>query len=306
MSDSGCCQSANCLSVTVKECISSIRRLGYSPKGKIAMTRNYGFVIDDNGKQIFIGDCSKHHLKKLKSFSKIESVAGTFSDEVGLTSHGDIVTSIKNEYSYNSKNTSFISLFEMMDEHQFDDFKDIVSISAGGCHIVGVKRDGTVVCWDSQGGLEGAPDFRNIVKEWQCIKQVAVGYENIIALTNDGRVLGLDESFYTDYNDFIQVDAYGHYYGDCYSMALRSNGRVMSPNFKEVSSWNDIVQIAVGWDVALGLRRDGKVEVTSYGADVTEIVSSWHLVNLECKFSHIIAISEDCRIYCIDIEKARR
>jgi len=303
---SGCCRTSSCLSVTVKECISSIRSFGYSPKGKIAMTRNYGFVNDDNGKQIFIGDSSKHHLKKLKSFSKIESVAGTFSDEVGLTCNGDIVTSIKSEYSSESKNSSFMRLLEMLDNHQFDDFKDIVSISAGEGHIVGVRQDGTVICWDGQGGWEGVPNFRNTVKEWQDIKQVAVGYENIIALTNDGRVLGSDESFYKNYNDFIQVDAYGHYYGDCYSMALRSNGRVMSPNFKEVSSWNDIVQIAVGWDVALGLRRDGKVEVTSYGADVTEIVSSWHhIVNIECKFSQIIAISEDCKIYCIDIEQAR-
>lgn len=303
---SGCCRGSNCLNVTVNECMSSIRRFGYSPKGKIAMTRDYGFVLDDYGKQIFIGDSSRHHLKKLDSFSKIVSVAGTFSDEVGLTSNGDIVTSIKSEHSSESKNSSFMRLLEMLDKHQFDDFKDIVSISAGEGHIVGVKQDGTVICWDGQGGWEGVPNFRNIVKEWQGIKQVAVGYENIIALTNDGRVLGTDESFYKDYHDFIQVDAYGHYYGDCYSMALRSNGRVMSPNFKEVSSWNDIVQIAVGWDVALGLRRDGRVDVTSYDADVTEIISSWHhIVNLECKFSQIIAISEDCRIYCIDIEQAR-
>lgn len=127
-----------------------------------------------------------------------------------------------------------------------------------------------------------------------------MGYEIIIALTNDGKILGTDESFYKGYHDFIQVDAYGHYYGDCYSMALRRNGTEMSPNFKEASAWNDIVQIAVGWDVSLGLRRDGKVEITTYDADVTEIVSSWNnIVNLECKFSQIIAISEDCKFIAL-------
>ena len=131
---------------------------------------------------------------------------------------------------------------------------------------------------------------------------MAVGFENIIALTNCGRVLGSGEGFYGDFHDFIQVDAYGHYYGDCYSMALRRNGTVMSPNFKEVSSWHDIVQIAVGWDVALGLRRDGRVEIISCDADVTKTVTSWHqIVNIECKFSQIIAISEDCRIHSLYI-----
>lgn len=51
------------------------------------MTRNYGFIVDDNGKLIFIGDESTHHLK-LESNAKIVSVAGTFGDEVGLTSNG--------------------------------------------------------------------------------------------------------------------------------------------------------------------------------------------------------------------------
>lgn len=64
------------------------------------------------------------------------------------------------EYSFESKNTFSMSLFEMLDEQQLDDFKDIVSISAGECHIVGVKQDGTVVCWVGQGGWECVLDKR--------------------------------------------------------------------------------------------------------------------------------------------------
>ena len=147
-----------------------------------------------------------------------------------------------------------------------------------------------------------------IKKEWQEIKQVAVGYENIIALTNDGKIFGfgymIDYSdYYKDYHDYIQVNAYGHYYGGCYSMVLRSNGTVISPDFDEVSKWKNVVQIAVGWDVALGLRSDGKVEIASpYDTEIVEMVSCWsHIVNLECKFSQIIAISEDGKIYSVKI-----
>ena len=300
---SGCSRLSNNLSGTVSECLSSIKEKGYSPKGKIAMTRNYGFVIDDYGKQIFIGDSSRYHLKKLKSYSGVMSVAGTFSDEVGLTVNGSIVTSIKNEHSsYESSGSSFMKLLKILGEHQFDDFMDIISISAGEGHIVGVKQDGTVICWDGQGGWEGVPDFKKKVQEWQNIKQVAVGYENIIALTYDGKILGSDEGFYENHHDFVQVDAYGHYYGDCYSMALRSNGTVLSPNYEGVSAWYDIVQIACGWDVALGLRKDGCVNCLSYDAEVTDIVTSWrHIVNIESKFSQIIAISEEGKIYSLYI-----
>lgn len=306
---SGCTRIANNLNVTVNECISSIRRNGFSPKGKIAMTRNYGYVLDDYGKQIFIGDEASDHLKKLKSESRIISIAGTFSDEVGLTVNGNIVTSIKNNSSSsNSSESSFVKVLAILEKHQFDDFKNVKSISAGEGHIVGVKYDGTVICWDGQGGWEGVPNFRNKVKEWQKVKQVAVGYENIIALTNDGKIFGfghmIDYSdYYNDYQDYIQVDAYGHYYGGCYSMALRSNGTVISPDFDEVSKWKNVVQIAVGWDVALGLRRDGKVEIASpYDTEIVEMVSCWsHIFNIECKFSQIIAISEDGKIYSVKI-----
>lgn len=299
----GCFRLSNNLSGTVNECLSSIKEKGYSPKGKIAMTRNYGFVIDDYGKQMFIGDSSRYRLKKLKSYSRIISVAGTFSDEVGLTENGNIVTSIKSGHStYGLSGSSFIKLLEILGEHQFDDFKDIISISAGEGHIVGVKQDGTTVCWDGQGGWDGVPHLKKKVQEWKNVKQVAVGYENIIALTYDGKILGTDKGFYENYHDFVQVDAYGHYYGDCYSMALRSNGTVLSPNYEGVSAWHDIVQIACGWDVALGLRKDGCVVCLSYDTEVTNMVASWkHIVNIECKFSQIIAISEEGRIYCLYI-----
>ena len=38
--------------------------------------------------------------------------------------------------------------------------KDIISISAGEGHIVGVKQDGTTVCWDGQGGWDGVPHLK--------------------------------------------------------------------------------------------------------------------------------------------------
>lgn len=298
------------LKETVHECLSSIKKNGYSPKGKIAMTRYYGFVLDDLGKQIFIGDRMRESIKGLNSHSKIVSIAGTFSDEVGLTDKGNIVASIKSKSSFSDFELALLrrecgkssvnQMLKKIDGYQFSSFQNVQSICAGEGHIVGVKHDGTIACWDGQGGWEGVPDFKSKVKEWHNIKQVAVGYENIIALTYDGKILGSGERFYENYHDFIQVDAYGHYYGDCYSMALRSNGTVLSPNYKDVSTWHDIVQIACGWDVALGLRKDGRVECISYDAEVTKTVTSWkRIVNIESKFSQIIAISEDGRIYNI-------
>ena len=309
--ENGCSRVYN-LKETVNKCLHSIQKHGFSPKGKIAMTRYYGFVLDDKGKQIFIGDETREELKGLKSHSKIISISGTFSDEVGLTIDGRIISSIKSESSFSDFDlmllrrecgkSSVNQMLKNLDKHQFDGFQNIKSISAGECHIVGVTYSGNVVCWDGQGGWEGAPDLKSRVIDWRNVKQVAVGFGIIIALTEDGKILGWREDFYKDYQDFIQVDAYEHYYGDCYSMALRSNGTVMSPNFEEVSAWHDIVQIAVGWDAAVGLRRDGGVNIVFYDDDVVKEVSSWtNIVNIECKFSQIIAISSEGRIYSIKI-----
>lgn len=279
----------------IDECISSIEIRGFSPKGKITMTRNYGFVLNDFGKQIVIGDNAEQRLIKFEPSTEFVSIAGTFKDEICLTAGGQIYTSRKGE-------DSFLDSDLMLYPLQFGSLCFFESISAGEGHILGVNYDGTAFCWDDWRSWEGVPDFKSMIKGWRNIKQVAVGYGNIIALTIDGKVLGSDEVFYKDYQDFIQVDAYGHYYGDCYSMALRRNGTVMSPNFEEISAWHDIVQIAVGWDAAVGLRRDGGVNIVFYDEDVVKEVSSWtNIVNIECKFSQIIAISSEGRIYNIRI-----
>lgn len=218
-----------------------------------------------------------------------------------------IVSSIEGPRRYRSDSNFHLAVLyrELQDihyKHQFDDFHGVKSISAGECHIAGIWHDGSVACWDGQGGWESVPDFKNKVKEWRNIKQVAVGYENIIALTYEGKILGTAVGFYEDYHDLIQVDAYGHYYGDCYSMALRRNGTVMSLNYEEVSIWRNIVQIACGWDVALGLRKDGKVGITTCDTEITIMVSFWvNIINIECKFSQIIAISAEGRLYNVYI-----
>ena len=284
----------------IDECISSIETRGFSPKGKITMTRNYGFVLNDFGRQIVIRDDAEQHLIRFKPSTEFVSIAGTFKDEICLTIGGQIFTSREGEGSFRGSDL-------MLYTFQFGGFCHFESISAGEGHIVGVNYDGTVFCWDDWRSWEGVPDFKSMVKGWRNIKQVAVGYENIIALSNDGHVFGYGyctdySKYYGEYSDFIQVDAYGHYYGDTYSMALRSNGTVMSPNFEEVSAWHDIVQIAVGWDAAVGLRRDGGVNIVFYDDDVVKEVSSWtNIVNIECKFSQIIAISREGRIYSIKI-----
>ena len=261
------------------------------PKGQIAIARDFALVLNDDGHLTLLGH--NEDFQQLRSRDRIIKVAAAFSGYMGLTESGRLVTCGPAR--------------EFERSYEIERWRNVIEVVAGEGHTVAIFDDGRVDCIDEPGGWEGVPDFRSMVKEWRNIKQVAVGYENIIALSNDGHVFGYGycsdySKYYGDYSDFIQVDAYGHYYGDTYSMALRRNGTVMSQNFEEVSAWHDIVQIAVGWDAAVGLRRDGGVNIVFYDYDVVKEVSSWtNIVNVECKFSQIIAISREGRVYSIKI-----
>lgn len=263
---------------------SSVLGIGISPKGYIAIARDFALVLNDVGHLTLIGNNS--NFKQLKTKKKIIKIAAAFCGYMGLTEEGCVVT--------NGNTTEFDRSCEI------ERWKNVKDIVASEGHTVVILQNGSVDCIDESGGWDGVPHFAKTVASWKNIKQVAVGFYNIMALTEYGRVLYHsvdtfdDVHIYDKYSDIIQIDAYSHYYGDTYSIVLHKNGTVNTDVPNEVtSSWTNIVQVAVGADIIIGLRSDGIVEIVAKDR-IKKIVSLWrNVVAVECNFFEVVGILKD-------------
>lgn len=185
---------------------------------------------------------------------------------------------------------------------KIEQLRDVADIVACEGHTVALHNNGCVTCVDEPGGWEGVPNHSRIVQEWHNIKQVAVGYSNIIGLTNEGRVLYHSEDrctnphFYDRFSDIVQVDCYSHYYGTDSSMVLHCDGTVSSDTFDGVESWKNIVQISVGADVGIGLKSDGTVEIVDNRNTRNEVKDWNNLLCVVCKFFGVVGITKDGKV----------
>ena len=256
------------------------------PKGQIAIAREFVIVLNDNGHQTLIGH--RPGFKQLGSIDRIVKVVASFSGYMVLTERGTIITCGK--------------------AHEFDRSRDIEKwqgvkdVVASEGHTVALFHDGTVESIDESGGWDGVPRHSEVVKEWEGIKQIAVGYNNVMGLTETGQVIyhSLDgftnKHFYDNCSNVVQIDCYSHYYGTDSSAVLHSNGTVTSDTFDGVESWSDIIQISVGADIIVGLKSDGTIEMID-DRNERYAAKKWkNLASVECKFFEVVGITKDGKI----------
>ena len=255
-------------------------------KGRIAIARDFGIVLNDDSHLTLVG--RNDGFRQLHTSERVIKVAAAFAGYMGLTNTRRVVT------------CGPAREFERSEEIERWHFvKDVVACEG---HTAAVFADGTVGCVDEPGGWEGVPNHSKVVKAWRHIKQVAVGYANVMGLTEDGRVVyhsvdgRTDCHFYDQYSDVVQVDCYSHYYGTDSSAALHRDGTVSSDTFEGVKAWRDIVQISVGADVVIGLKRDGSIEMSD-DRNLRYEAKAWtNLACVECKFFGVVGITKDGRI----------
>ena len=255
------------------------------PKGQIAIARDFAIVLNDDNHLTLLGH--NDAFRQLETGEKIIKVAAAFSGYMGLTESGRIITGG--------------SAHEFERSRDIERLRNVKDIVASEGHTIALLNDGTVECIDEPSGWEGPMPFVKILKDWRDIQQVAVGFYNVMGLTRDGHVLYhtdgyTDTRFYDQFDDIVQIDCYSHYYGQNSSMVLHRNGTVSSDTFKNVDSWRDIIQISVGAYIAIGLKKDGTIEMvdqrgTRYAA------KEWKdLVCIECKFFGVVGITRENQI----------
>jgi len=135
---------------------------------------------------------------------------------------------------------------------------DIVSVSVGGSHVLGLKSDGTVVAM-------GEDDFGQCnVSSWKDIIAIEAGGHFSIGIRRNGTVVtaGFLFQYHSEtgaLRDVIAVAAGMHHFA-----ALKADGtvEVVGSNSRGehlTSGWSDIVAVASGDFFTLGLKSDGTV-----------------------------------------------
>ena len=144
---------------------------------------------------------------------------------------------------------------------------NIVAISAGVEHTVGLKADGTVVATEYTGiwTYSGQRDVSN----WTDIIAVSAGACHTVGLKADGTVVavGDNDSGQCDVSNWTNIVAISA--GSEHTVGLKADGTVVAVGRNgsgqcDVSGWEDIVAVSAGGSCTVGLKADGTVVATEY------------------------------------------
>jgi len=175
------------------------------------------------------------------------------------------------------------------------DWRDIVSVSAGRAHAVGLTKFGNVVAVGSYAVSDIDQASANMLKtteSWTGMVAVSAGYDNSYGLKSDGTVVAAGSNEYGQcdvekWRDIAMISA-----GSLYVVGLKKDGTVIgegtSDGLSQVFSWTDIVSISAGNSVTIGLKKDGTV------VDTAGFTTSWTgIVAVSAGAQHVVGLKAD-------------
>ena len=175
------------------------------------------------------------------------------------------------------------------------DWDNIVAISGSDLHVVGLKSDGSVVATGNN--IYGQCDVSYLYD----IVSVSAGVNHTVYLKRDGipSAVGNNDCGQCDiasWENIVCIDA-----GDSCSVGLKTDGTVMYAGIDsgntDVSDWEDIVSISVGGTNVVGLKKDGTVVSTKYSEEVKE----WSGISVVYAMpDKVVAVKEDGSIVATD------
>ena len=184
-------------------------------------------------------------------------------------------------------------------QREVSGWRNIVAAAAWSYHTVGLKRDGTVVAVgsNSSGQCE--------VSGWRDIVAVAAGGDHTVGLKRDGTVVAVGENYYgeckvSDWRDIVAVAA-----GRYHTVGLKRDGTVVAVGWNgdgqcKVSGWRDIVAVTAGGVLTVGLKRDGTVVAVGLNGDGQCEVSGWRdIVAVAAGYSHTVGLKRDGTVVAV-------
>lgn len=261
-----------------------------------------GGIYDDEDDDIDYGAYRSYLFGEGYVSSSSDSAVSSSSDEDNEVKHSDFTVTVPEKHTICAGGSHTVAIKDGKalatgdnEEGQCDvsGWSDIVTVSAGYEHTLGVKADGTVVA-------AGDNVFDQCeVSGWEDVVDVAAGTFHSLGLKKDGTVLAAgdndDGQCNVDSWSNITAIAAGYHH----SVGLRADGTVVAAGSNEdgqcnVDSWKDIVAIAVGDVHTVGLKADGTVVVTGKSfADASEFAAMKNVVAISAGCSHTVALKKD-------------
>lgn len=237
-----------------------------------------------------------------------ETAANGETSEVGEIGDYDIMvgncTIATDIVHVNSDGTVGYEAITVDKGYDFSEWKDIVAVSSGTFHVLGLKSDGTVVSSsiydgsivdDGKGNDEGQGD----VDDWTDIIQVIAGHNYSIGLKSDGTVVCTGGNKFgqievTDWSDIAAIDS-----NSFFTVALTSGGTVLTTGEdyygkQDFSGWEDVVAVSTSGDHTVGLKKDGTVTATGKNDEGQCNTESWsNIVSVCARDRYTVGIKAD-------------
>ena len=173
-------------------------------------------------------------------------------------------------------------------------------ISVGNNHIVGLKRDGTVV---SAGNFD---DGKCNTNDWCDIITISAGYYHTAGLKADGTVVavGYGKGDTISWHDIIAVSA-----GREYTVGLKSNGTVIAAGRNnegqcDTTNWRDIITVSAGREHTVGLKDDGTVVAVGYNEYGQCDTTNWRdIIAVSAGNEYTVGLKEDGTVVAVGRNK---
>lgn len=176
-------------------------------------------------------------------WTNITSIAAGFYHVLGLKLDGTVLSFGRNPFG----------------QCNVSGWKNITSIAAGENHSVGLSENGCVfaVGKNDHGQCE--------THSWKNVRQIAAAGDHTLALLVDGSVTGTGNLGSIKLETLTGAKAIAT--GQMHAVGLMENGCVVNTGadicgLSDVERWHDMIAIAAGYSITIGVRTDGRVLVT--------------------------------------------
>ena len=186
-------------------------------------------------------------------------------------------------------------------------WKNIIDVTCGWNHVVGLKTDGSVVSatWDL---LSSDNKGQANVNSWKNIVKIVGRMQGTVALDNVGKVyvagnlngISINVSSWSRIKD-ISVS-------DHHILGLREDGTVVADGLNnygqcDVQGWRDIIKVAAGDGFSCGLKRDGTVITAGRNNSGQCEVTDWtNIVDIVALSNATVGITADGQAKSTDKE----
>ena len=179
-------------------------------------------------------------------------------------------------------------------------WKDVIAVSAGTNHTIGLCKNGTVISTSMKKGQE----LDGEIKDWNDIIAISAAAGFSVGLRSNGTVVtteylgdpkyNVGQSDVASWRDIIYISA-----SAIASVGLKTNGTVVIAGGTDqmridASEWKNIVAVSAGTDHIAGLRADGTVVATGSNQSGQCIVSEWRdIIAISAGTYHTVGVRAD-------------